>query len=216
MEDQSKSSLTVTLWWILTGILIVSAAFIVGSKGGLWTAIDSAGIVAGVYLIVLTLYVVRKPLRWRTRFSAYLVVGFGLGAVAFLWYRSQATTGQQAALRRLQYAEQTRGNMVSIMTDRLRQTLQEYYRRQPRAQETLCEIFVRQNPALSEGKKEDLAYIGRWSLEMQPQAPDSLVLVAQANYNGKNPDFKNQDGTVGRVQEKAILTRKGIVRVSEN
>lgn len=216
MEDQSKSSLTVTLWWILTGVLIVSAAFIIGSKSGLWTAIDAAGIVVGLYLIALTLYAVRKPLRWRTRLSAYLVVGFGLGAVTFLWYRSQATTGQQASLRRAQYAEQTRGNMVSTMTERLRQTLQEYYRREPKAEETLREIFVRQNPMLKEGKKEDLAFIGRWSLVIQPQAADSVVLVAQADFNGRSPDFKNQDGIAGRIQEKAILTRKGIVRVSEN
>jgi hypothetical protein len=216
MEDQPKISLTITLWWILTGILIVSAAFIVGSKWGLWTAIDAAGIVAGLYLIALTLYVVRKPLGWRPRLLAYFVVGFGLGAVAFLWYRSQATAGQQTTLRRQQYVEQTRGNMVSIMTERLRQTLQEYYRREPRAQETLREIFVRQNPILKEGKKEHLAFIGRWTLEMQPQAPDSIVLVAQADYNGRNQEFKNQNGTVGRVQEKTILTRKGILRVSDN
>jgi hypothetical protein len=216
MEDQSKSSLTITLWWILTGVLIVSAAFIVGSKGGLWTAIDAAGIVTGLYLIALTFYVVRKPLRWRTRISAYLVVGFGLGVVAFLWYRSQVTAGQQVTVRRQQYAEQTRGNMVSTMTERLRQSLQEYYRREHKAQETLREIVVRQNPALKEGKKEYLDFIGRWSLEMQTPAADSIVLVAQADYSGRNQDFKNQDGTVGRVQEKTILTRKGIVRVSEN
>ncbi|MCX6143366.1 MAG: hypothetical protein NTZ35_09110 [Ignavibacteriales bacterium] len=216
MEDQSKSSLTITLWWVLTGVLIVSAAFIVGSKWGLWTAIDASGIVAGLYLIALTLYVVRKPLGWRTRLLAYLVVGFGLGAVAFLWYRSQATAGQQATLRRQQYAEQTRGNMVSIMTERLRQSMQEYYRHEPKAQGSLREIFVRQNPVLKEGKKEDFDFIGKWSLKMQPQAMDSVVLVAQSDYKGRNPDFKNQDGTVGRVQEKTILTRKGIVRVSEN
>jgi hypothetical protein len=216
MEDQPKPTLTTTLWWILTGILIVSAAFIVGSKGGLWTAIDAAGIVAGLYLIVLSLYVVRKPLGWRARLWAYCVVVFGLGTVTFLWYRSQVSIVQQTALRRLQYAEQTRGNMVSTMTERLRHTLQEYYRRERRAQEPLREIFVRQNPAFKEGKKENLEFIGRWSLAIQPQAPDSVVLVAQADFKGRNADFKNQDGTVGNVQEKAILTRKGIVRVSEN
>ena len=216
MEEKSKSSLTVALWWILAGVPIVSAAFVVGSKSGLWTAIDAAGIVAGLYLIALTLYVTRKPLGWRPRLLAYLVAAFGLGAVAFSWYRSQATAGQQATLQRLQYAEQTRGNMVSTMTERLRQTLQEYYRREHGAQETLREIFVRQNPILKEGKKEDLTFIGRWTLEMQPQAPDSIVLVAQADYNGRNREFKNHNGTVGRVQEKTILTRRGIVRVSEN
>jgi hypothetical protein len=106
--------------------------------------------------------------------------------------------------------------MVSTMTERLRQTLQEYYRHEPKAQETLREIFVRQNPMLKEGRREDLAFIGRWSLVIQPQAPDSVVLVAQADFNGRSPDFKNQDGIAGRIQEKAILTRKGIVRVSEN
>jgi hypothetical protein len=216
MEDQPKSSLTVTLWWTLTGILIVSVAFIVGLKGGLWTAIDAAGIVAGLYLIVLTLSVVRKPLSWRARLWAYVVVAFGLGAVAFLWYRSQVSIGQQAALRRLQYTEQTRGNMVSTMTERLRQTLKDYYHRERNGQETLREIFVRQNPALKEGEKENLEFIGQWSLVIGQQATDSVVLVAQADYKGRRPDFKNQDGAAGFVQEKVILTRKGIVRVSEN
>ena len=218
MEDQPKPTLTAILWWILAGVLFVSIAFIVGSKSGLVTAIDAAGITAGVYLIALTLFVVRKPLRWSTRIWAYLIVGFSLGIIAFSWYQTQHTTEQRTAIQREQMAERARGAAVGHMSRLFQRTLQEYYQGNARSKETLSDIFFRQYPAINDKSLASALNVDGSSMRrfFSSPAPDSLVLVAQAKVKGRSPDFRNIDSTMGSIQEKMILTTKGMIHVSEN
>ena len=218
MEDQPKPTLTTILWWILAGILFVSIAFIIGSKSGLLIAIDVAGITAGVYLVALTLFVVRKPRRWRTRISMYLVVGLSLGVIAFSWYQTQYTTTQRAIILRERSAERARGAAVGHMTRLFQRTLGEYYQQTARSKETLSDVFFRQYPVFKDSKSDRFLSIDGVNVErfLVCQGPDSVVLVVQATAEGRNPQFRNIHSTMGRIQEKMILTTKGMIHVSEN
>ena len=218
MEDQPKSSLTVMLWWILAGVLFVSVAFIIGAKSGLVTAVRVACITAGVYLIALTLFIARKPLRRRTRISAYLVVGLSLGFIAFSWYQTQHTTAQRTAILLEQSAARTRGAAIGHMTRLFQRTLEEYYQGNARSRGTLSDVFFRQYPAFKDWNSDRPFNIGGSNIRrfLVSEAPDSLVLVIQAAVKGRSPDFRNRDSTMGSVQEKMILTTKGMIHVSEN
>jgi hypothetical protein len=47
--------------------------------------------------------------------------------------------------------------------------------------------------------------------------PAVIELLSQETYvKGRDPQFKNHNGQVGMIQEKFILTEKGITYVSEN
>jgi uncharacterized membrane-anchored protein YhcB (DUF1043 family) len=216
MDDRNNPTLTTMLWWLLSGIVLVSAAFIIRSGSGLWSAIDSAGLVAGVYIVAMTLYVARKPLRWQARLWVYAVVCLSVGVIAFSWYQNETSTRLQEDLRRRQYAVQARGAAVGTMTSRFHRVLEEYYQRGARSKETLSEVFFRQNQSLKDGKKELLNFMERWNLSVESQAADSIVVVAHSAVKGDSADFRNIDGTTGAMQERVILTKKGIVHVSEN
>jgi hypothetical protein len=218
MEDQSNPSLTTILWWILAGVLFVSVAFIIGAMSGLVTAVRVGGIAAAVYLIALTVFVVRKPLRWRTRIGAYLVVGLSLGTIAFSWYQTQHTVAQRTAIQLEETAERTRGAAIGHMSRLFQRTLEEYYQGNARLKETLSDVFFRQYPAFKDSDPDRPFNIGGSNIRrfLVSDAPDSLVLVVQAAVKGRSPDFRNRDGTMGCVQEKMILTTKGMIHVSEN
>ena len=218
MEDHSNPTLTTILWWILAGVLFVSIAFIIGAKSGLVTAVRVGGIAAAVYLIALTVFVVRKPLRWRTRIGAYLVVGLSLGTIAFSWYQTQHTVDQRTAILLEQSAERTRGAAIGHMSRLFQRTLEEYYQGNVRLKETLSDVFLRQYPAFKDSDPERPFNVGGSNIRrfLVSQSPDSLVLVVQAAVKGRSRDFRNRDGTMGSVQEKMILTTTGMIHVSEN
>lgn len=136
--EESKSDRTVMLLWILTGVVIVSAAFlIVPHSADPWHSLNAAGLAAGLYLLALTLSVLRKPIRLVTR----IVIGFlallFIGGTAFLWLRMQGSVVDQFQSRQKQSAMFVRGAMISEMSATLLKTLEVYHQQGAHKRETL-------------------------------------------------------------------------------
>ncbi len=215
--EESRSNTTVMLLWILTGVVIVSAAFlIVPHSADPWHSLNAAGLAAGLYLFALTLSVVRKPIRLVTR----IVVGFLalllIGATAFVWLRMQSSVVDQFQSRQKQSVMSVRGAMISEMSATLLKTLEAYYQQGARKKETLGRTFQRLNGGASESTIIiQPPYRGKVVVELLK--PDQIVLVGEyTGHQGRNAEFKNVDGSKGMIQERLILTEKGMIHESDN
>ena len=57
----------------------------------------------------------------------------------------------------------------------------------------------------------------QWQVIVTKLEPAIIELLSQETYvQGRDPQFKNHNGQVGMIQEKVILTEKGIAYASEN
>lgn len=112
-----------------------------------------------------------------------------------------------------------RGHMRTTMPPPLLKTLQAFHQQGSLKKETLAQVFHRLNDHAAVGSNIHKPYYDQDSLKTYIQAlePDKIILVSQEVYvRGKNPRFKNYNGQEGMIQEKCILTSKGITYESEN
>jgi hypothetical protein len=216
-----KQDVSITLLWIVCGVIVVSGVFLLTpTSPELWPALNTAGIAGAIYLLAMTAYALRRPLRTNLR------VGVGIAAVVilalgtFTWVRMQQETEWHA--ERLMKVRGTIGRGVmryDIMSTTGIGTLYEFYQQQGTQKESLADVFRRKYegaaPGLNIHKPEwdgDVRQVIIARLE-----PDLIELVAQETYvKGRDPLFKNYNGQFGMMQEKGTLTKKGIVYVSEN
>ena len=216
-----KQDVSITLLWIVCGVIVASAVFLfTPTSPELWPALNAAGIAGAVYLLAMTAYALRKPLRTRLR------VGVGVAAVvilvlgAFTWIRMQQQAEWHAETLMRIRGVIGRGVMrYDIMSTTALSTLNEFYRQPAAKKESLADVFRRKYegaaPGLNIHKPEwdgDVRQVIVAKLE-----PHLIELVAQETYvKGRDPLFKNYNGQFGMMQEKGTLTEKGIVYVSEN
>jgi hypothetical protein len=215
-----KQEVSIALLWIAAGVVAVSLAFFLTPRSpALWPALDAAGVAAGVYLVALLAYSLRKPLSTRLRIlvgGSALVV---LGCTAFTWLRTEDQSRWQAEQLMKIRGLIGRGIMISEMPKPLLETLEAYHQQSARKKESLADIFRKLQPGATVG-----CNIHKPSWEGDPIKvivesldPNQIILVSQETYvKGRDPSFSNYDGRAGMVQEKFILTKKGITHVSEN
>lgn len=219
-SDQPSTTLTIMLIWILTGVILVCAAFFIAHSSDPWFGFNAAGAVAALYLIALVFYIARKPLRILPRITLVVLVFIALGATAYTWINTQRIAREQKESRRLQGIASMRGNLYFTISQELLKTLEEYYSVDKKPGETLKTAFLRRHgPAkgeeqLTSGGKVWLQYT---FVHLRTLEADSIVLVGVASYHaGRDPGFKNLDGMRGGIQEQLTLTRKGVVHESQN
>lgn len=215
--EESRSNTTVMLLWILTGVVIVSAAFlVVPHSADPWHSLNAAGLAAGLYLLALTLSIVRKPIRLVTRIVVGFLAFLFIGGTAFLWLRMQSSVVDQFQSRQKQSAMSVRGAMISEMSATLLKTLEAYHQQGGRKKETLRDTFQRLNGSASESTIIiHPPYRGK--VVVVTLKPDRIVLVGEyTGHQGRNAEFKNVDGSKGMIQERLILTEKGMIHESDN
>jgi hypothetical protein len=216
-----KQDVSITLLWIVCGVIAVSGVFLLTpTSPELWPALNAAGIAGALYLLAMTAYALRRPLRTNLR------VGVGLAAIvilvlgAYTWMRMQQETEFHAETLMKVRGTIGRGVMrYDIMSTTAISTLYEFYQQHGAKKESLADVFRRKyegaSPGLNIHKPEwdgDVRQVIVARLE-----PDLIELVAQETYvRGRDPLFKNYNGQFGMMQEKGTLTEKGIVYVSEN
>jgi hypothetical protein len=216
-----KQDVSIALLWAVAGVIIVSAVFLLTPPSPeLWPAVNAAGIAGGVYILAMTAFALRKPLRARLRVVAGIAAVVALALGAYTWTRAQQQVEWQAEtlmkIRGLIGRGVMRYDMMSMTAIR---TLGEFYRQQGTTKESLADVFRRQHqgaaPGLNIHKPDwdgDIRQVIVAKLE-----PARIELVAQETYvKGRDPLFKNYNGQFGMIQEKITLTDKGIVHVSEN
>ena len=98
-------------------------------------------------------------------------------------------------------------------------TLDEFYKDGFHTKESLANVFRRQNPGVVVGTNirkpnwdGDALQVIVTRLE-----PDLIEIVSQETYvPGRDPQFKNRNGRLGMIQEKLVLTNRGMTHVIEN
>ncbi len=216
-----KQEVSITLLWIVGGVIIVSLVFLLTPPSPeLWPSLNVAGIAGAVYLVAMTAYALRKPLRTRLRIWVGLAVVVILGLGAFSWTRMQQQTEWQAETLVKIRGVIGRGVMhYDMMSTTDIKILDEFYRQQGAKKESLADIFRRHYQGAAVGlniHKPDWEGDVRQVIVAKLE-PAFIELVSQETYvKGRDPLFKNRNGQFGMIQEKVILTEKGITYVSEN
>lgn len=227
-SDQPNTSITIMSIWLLTGIILVSAAFFIIPHSQPWISLNAAGGVAGLYLIALLLYVARKPLRLFLRIVVVLIGLIVLGVAAYSWIRSQSYVRQQREDLILLGTTSVRGSLFSGMSVQLLHTLRQFYEAKGKQKPTLSKVLADRFGPVTEGQiippprnapiNDINSYIFRRNrVYLHTLRADTIVFVAIGqDYRGRESGFKNFDGNTGRIQEKMTLTPRGISHESEN
>jgi hypothetical protein len=215
-----RQEVAVMLVFMVAGVIFVYAAFTIPPKSyELWPALNAGGIAAGIYLVALLSYVLRKPLSTKHRRLAGVIGMIALGAVAFTWVRSEEQTCWQANKLIQIRAVIGRGIYAATIPHYLLPTLEEFHRQKAMTKESLGTIFRRLHNNAEVGTNTYLpAYPNdKNQVFVKTLEPDTIILVGQETYaKGRNLQFKNFDGKIGMVQEEYTLTKKGLTHESEN
>ncbi|MEK6756841.1 MAG: hypothetical protein AABZ02_11880 [Bacteroidota bacterium] len=215
-----KQEVSITLVWIVAGVIVVSLAFLLTPRSTeVWPALNTAGIFAGAYLIALLIYALWKPISRRLRVAGGIVAIVVLACSAFTWVRMEDQTRWQVDQVMRVRTLIGRGVMCYEMPIPLLKTLEAYHQQGVEKKETLADVFRRlQNGATVGSNIHKPSWEGDpMTVTVEALDLNRIVLISQETYvKGREPNFKNYDGKAGMVQEKFILTKKGISHVSEN
>jgi hypothetical protein len=216
-----KQDVSITLLWIVCGVIVVSAVFLLTPPSPeLWPALNAAGIAGAIYLFAMIAYALRKPLKTRLRLWVGIAAVVILALGAFTWLRMQQESKYHAETLMKVRGTIGRGVMrYDLMSTTGISTLYEFYRQHGAEKESLADVFRRKYEGAAPGlniHKPDWDGDVRQVIVARLE-PDLIELVAQETYvKGRDPLFQNYNGQFGMMQEKAMLTEKGIDYVSEN
>ena len=212
-----KQDVSITLLWIVAGVILVSAPFFLTPQSTeLWPALNAAGIAASIYVVAFLVYVLRKPLPTRTRLIVGLLAAFVLVCTAFTWTKMQEESEWLA--KKLKDVREMigRGIMISSIPPPLLKTLDAYHRQGARKTRSLADEFRELQGDVKVGSniyKPQYGY-DEMKIIVETLEPDRVVLVSQETFvKGRDPAFRNYDGKTGMVQEKYILTERGLTHV---
>lgn len=215
-----KQEVSITLLWIVIGVIVVSLVFLLTpSSPDLWPSLNAAGTAGTVYLFAMIAYALRKPVKTVLRVWVGIAAIVVLALGAFTWMRMQDQVEWQAETLVKIRGVIGRGVMRYDMSGASLKTLDEFYQQRGSRKESLADIFRKQCPGAAVGVnihkpewESDLRQVIVAKLEAT-----SIELVSQETYvKGRDAQFKNYNGQLGMIQEKYIVTEKGITHVSEN
>jgi hypothetical protein len=225
MEKESitieiKQEVSITLLWIVAGVILISATFFLTPQTTeLWPAINAAGIAAGIFLFALLAYVLRRPLAMKQRLLVGIIGIFVIGCTTITWMKKQEQAHWQADQLMKIRAVIGRGIKMADMAPPLLKVLDAYHRQGAKKLNTLAGEFKKSYPGAAVGTNIHKSQ-GEWdelTVMVESLEPNEIVLVSQETYvKGRDPEFKNYDGKIGMLQEKFILTERGLTHVSEN
>ena len=205
--------------WFTIGAVVVSAAFfLTGERLDPWPATEAATIAGAAYFLAVVIYATRKPFPRKSRIASLVFCAlFIVAAGSFSMKFKETTRWQQSQLLKILGVIQ-RGILDSQMPDPLLATLDRYHR-QSTKKKTISQLFREVVPGAAVGMDIFKPYDMRDSLKIFVASitDDEVVLIGQAPWGkGKDPAFGNYDGKKGLVQERAVLTAKGVTYESQN
>ena len=215
-----KQEVSILLLWLVGGIILVSIAFLIPPRSTeLWPQFYAGGIAAIIYLIALFIYAVRKPVSTRARVIAIVCFVITLGALVFSSIQMDKNANWQKDKLMQIRCIIGRGIIMHKIPQPLLKTLQVFHQQGSIKKETLAQVFQQLYDNASVGSNINKPEYEGDTLKIFVKIlePDRVVLVSQETYvKGRNPQFNNYNGQKGMIQEKCILTSKGIKYESEN
>jgi len=201
--------------WLLLGIVATVVAFsIPDSSQDLWPALNSAGVVIAVYLVALLIYALRPPLPARKRIIVGSLAVIGMLSVASAWTGHEMQSRYQRELLLRIRTVIGRGVLLHEMPDQLLPVLEEYHNQREKKSMSLEAIFLQNFPDATVGVNYRTPQwqgdTSRWFIPLRLEEDLIEIIAVDRVGRGKDPDFENAGGFRGRLQERFVLTEKGV------
>ena len=206
--------------WLLLGIIAVSVAFFIPSNSTeVWPELNLAGLVTAVYLLVLLLYTLRKPISTKKRVVTWVLAAVVMTSIVLSWTGIERTSKWQRGQLLKIHSVIIRGIACAEVPDTLLDILAQYHNQSRGQRLSIGGIFRKNCPDATVGyniHKPD----GDWdSLKVFVTALSETEVVMTAHHpysRGRDPSFVSYTGRKGAIQERFILTEKGVRHESDN
>ncbi len=201
--------------WLLAGMLGIAAAFLIpDSSMDLWPALNSAGVALAVYLIALAVFMLRPPLPLRKRLIAGLVAAVWIISVASLWTGHQTQAEYQRDQLITIRSTIGRGIILDQVPAAIMPVLEDYYAQGQRRKMSIGDLFGQRYPHAVAGEnfREPMWEGDTQGVFIPARLENDVVEIIAVDRvgRGKDPAFANTGGTVGRIEERFVLTAKGV------
>jgi hypothetical protein len=205
--------------WLLIGISVVTAAFFLpGNSVEAWPALNLAGIATLIYLLVLLLYTLRPPIPRKKIVISWILSLAVMVAIGFSWTGMERTTKWQRSQLSKIHTVIVRG-IVLAEIPQLLGIVGQYHAQASGKKASLLELFKRKYPETALGANIYKPQSESDSLKVFVSAfsDNEITLIAHFPYaKGRDANYVSYTGRKGSVQEKFILTEKGVHHESEN
>jgi hypothetical protein len=206
--------------WLLVGIVAVSVTFFIPPNSPeLWPALNTAAIPVIVYILALAFYTLRSPITRKARIIAWISILLVGGATYTSWSEMNELSHYQRNKLLQIHSVIVRGIMGTFIPNSQLDVLEAYYKQGSNRKESLARVFERLNDGAKIGTNISRPEYtdNSISIIVQSLSDNEIVLLGLHSYGkGRKADFKNYGGKAGLIQEKYILTEKGITHESEN
>jgi hypothetical protein len=206
--------------WMVIGVIVTSAAFFISPASvELWPSLNAAGIVATLYLVALLFYTLRHPIPLKQRIIVGVLSLVCLVALFFHWTGTERTTlWQQQRLQDI-HSVIARGIIEGECPQKLLPVLEKYYAQGKGKKATLGQLLRQIYPDVRVGSNIHTIYdVSDSARCFVTEISDSLIIItaSHAYAKGRVADFVPYWGRTGSIQEKYILTVKGVSHESDN
>jgi hypothetical protein len=206
--------------WIVMGIAVVTGAFFLPAPSmEIWPSLNAAGIAAAAYLLALILYTLRHPVPLKHRIIVGILSLISMGALFFHWTGMEGTTlWQQQRLLDIQSAV-SRGVIRTESPQKLLSVLERYHQQGKNRKAALGQLFLLTFPGAAVGSDIHKRMDERDSVRLWVTTlTDSMIIVtgSHAYLPGRSAGFIPSWGRTGTIQERFILTAKGVSHESDN
>lgn len=206
--------------WMFGGIILVSLAFILpGRTVEVWPSLNAAGIAALIYIIALLVYILRNPVPVKHRIIVGVLAFISVIALGAHWTGMLNTTQWQQKRLLESKSLVVRGTMISDAPIRLLSVLEEYHAQGKMKRLSLAKTFLQNCPQATIGSNIRTSSVGEDSTRIFVTTLSDSVVVLTASHayaRGRTADFIPYWGRKGTIQERYILTEKGVRHESDN
>ena len=206
--------------WMLGGIIVVSLAFFLPDQSiDLWQSLDAAGIAAVIYIVALLVYILCNPIPAKHRIILGAVALLSMIGLSTHWVGMYSTTHWQQKRILENKSLVIRGIMISDAPIKLLSVLEEYQEQGKIKKLSPGKIFLKKYPQAHIGSNVYVSPMGDDSIKIFVTALSDSAIVLTASHTfaqGRTADFLPYWGRKGTIQERYILTEKGVRHESDN
>jgi len=206
--------------WMFGGIILVSLAFFLPAQTvEVWPSLNAAGIAALIYIIALLVYVLRNPIPIKHRIVIGVAAFFSVIGLGAHWTGMLTTTQWQQNRLLGMKSIAVRGTMISDAPIRLLSVLEQYHTQGKIKKLSLAKTFLQQHPQAVIGSNIYTSSVGEDSTRIFVTTLSDSIIVLTASHafaRGRIADFLPYWGRKGTLQERFILTEKGVRHESDN
>jgi hypothetical protein len=226
------------LRWLLVGISTVAIAFFLPSNSTeLWPSMNAAGIVAVLYLLALLINTFRHPFPVRTRNIACVISIMVICCITITWIiEKDQGNWQREELIKIKSII-TRGKIIDDVPNYLLNILHIFHSQTKGKNVTLGQLYQQTYPYAKVQSDVYASLHPDIYVTVRPRiyqpyvsandtslvytltvlTDSQIIVVAQDKYTrGRNPFFENTNRQKGMIQEKFVLTDRGVYHESEN